>query len=165
MPTAYIQLGANWSSPNICITRATGCPGNYWNPQLLLLLRLASGWSFARSRSLQIIICKWLAPLNDNLQEAGTSGSPFARGRPLRMTIWKRTVPLDHHLQEAGPSLWQPQKRHEKCIFETLHNETKCVLSVKESNFNEKKDQNFHICLELGPRWLTPLTPVWSAWP
>ena len=83
------------------------------------------------------------------------SRSSFARGRPLRMTIWKRTVPLDHHLQEAGPSLWQPQKRHEKCIFETLHNETKCVLSVKESNFNEKKDQNFHICLWSGLRWLT----------
>ena len=32
----------------------------------------------------------------------------------------------------------------------------KCVLSVKESNFNEKKDQNFHIWLRLGPRWLTP---------
>ena len=38
-------------------------------------------------------------------------------------------------------------KGHEKCIFETPHNEIKCVLSVKESNFNEKKDQNFHICL------------------
>ena len=34
---------------------------------------------------------------------------------------------------------------NEKCIFETLHNEVKCVLSVKESNFNEKKDQNSHI--------------------
>ena len=36
-------------------------------------------------------------------------------------------------------------KGHEKCIFETPHNEIKCVLSVKESNFNEKKDQNSHI--------------------
>ena len=26
-----------------------------------------------------------------------------------------------------------------KCISETPHNEIKCVLSVKESNFNEKK--------------------------
>ena len=26
----------------------------------------------------------------------------------------------------------------ERCIFETPHNEIKCVLSVKESNFNEK---------------------------
>ena len=29
-------------------------------------------------------------------------------------------------------------KRHEKCIFETSFNEIKCVMSVKESNFNEK---------------------------
>ena len=39
------------------------------------------------------------------------------------------------HLQEAGPS----QKVHEKCIFETLHNEMKCILSVKESNFHKKR--------------------------
>ena len=26
----------------------------------------------------------------------------------------------------------------------------------KESNFNDKEDQNFHICLRSGPRWLTP---------
>ena len=40
--------------------------------------------------------------------------------------------PPDDHLQETGPSFWQPQKGHEKCIFETLHNEIICVLSVKE---------------------------------
>ena len=48
-------------------------------------------------------------------------------------------------------------KGHEKCIFETPHNEIECVLSVKESNFNEKKkDQNFHISLRSRLRWLTP---------
>ena len=46
--------------------------------------------------------------------------------------------PPDDHLQEAGPSFCQPQKGQEKCIFETLHNEIECVLSIKESNFNEK---------------------------
>ena len=40
--------------------------------------------------------------------------------------------------------------------FETLNNETECILSVKESNFNEKKDHNFHISLLSGPRWLNP---------
>ena len=34
-------------------------------------------------------------------------------------------------------------KGHEKCIFETPYNEIKCVLSVKESNFNEKKIKIF----------------------
>ena len=28
-------------------------------------------------------------------------------------------------------------KGHEKCIFETPHNEINCILSVKESDFNE----------------------------
>ena len=67
-----------------------------------------------------------------------------------------RLVPSDYHLQEAGPSFWQPQKGYEKCIFETLHDEIKCVLSTKESNFNEKMGQNFYICLRSGPRGLTP---------
>ena len=122
---------------------------NYWNPQFLLLLLLPSEWSFARGRP----------PLDELFQNVGSSGiqtgSSFARGRPLWMTVCKRLVPPDHHLQEAGPSFWQPRKEHEKSIFETLHNEIKCVLSVKESNFNEK-NQTFHICLRSGPRWLTP---------
>ena len=28
----------------------------------------------------------------------------------------------------------------------------KCVLSIKESNFNAKMGENFHICLQSGPR-------------
>ena len=31
----------------------------------------------------------------------------------------------------------------------------KCVLSIKEANFNEKMGSNFHICLGSGPRGLT----------
>ena len=44
---------------------------------------------------------------------------------------------------------------HEKGIanafFETLHNDIKCVLSVKESNFNEKKIKIFTFDYSLGP--------------
>ena len=50
-------------------------------------------------------------------------------------------------------------KGHEKCIFETPHNECQRIkfqMNVKESNFNEKKDHNFHISLLSGPRWLNP---------
>ena len=104
--------------------------------------------------ALRMIICKRPVPPDDHLQEASPSVSSFARGRPLRMTICKRPVPLDHHLQEAGPPFWQPRQGRENCIFETLYNEKRCVLSVKESNINEK-NQNFHICLRSGPRWLT----------
>ena len=38
---------------------------------------------------------------------------------------------------------WQRQKGHEKCISETPHNEMKCVLSFKESNFNARIGQHF----------------------
>ena len=95
--------------------------------------------------ALRMIICKRPAPLDDHLQEAGPSGSSFARGRPFRMTICKRPVPLDHHLQEAGPPFWQPRQGRENCIFETLYNEKRCVLSVKESNINEKKSKFSHL--------------------
>ena len=123
-----------------------------------------SGWSSARGRSLWIIICKRPTTPDDHLQEAGPSGSSFARGRPFWMTICKRPVPLDHHLQEAGPSRWPSARgrslqiiickrlaphfdNHKKgmknAFFETLHNEIKCVLSVKESNYTEKKIKIF----------------------
>ena len=42
-------------------------------------------------------------------------------------------------------------KEHEKSIFETPYNEIKCVLSVKESNFNEKKIKIFTFDYSLGP--------------
>ena len=63
--------------------------------------------------------------------------------------------PPDDHLQEAGPSFWQSRKGYERCIFETLHNEIKCVW-VSKYQISMKKDQNFRICLRSGPRWLTP---------
>ena len=40
--------------------------------------------------------------------------------------------PSEWSFARGRPSFWQPRKGHEKCIFETLHNEMKCVLSVKE---------------------------------
>ena len=50
-------------------------------------------------------------------------------------------------------------KGQEKCIFETPHNKIKSALNIEESNFNEKLDQNFNICLWSGPRGLTPARP------
>ena len=66
-------------------------------------------------------------------------------------------TPPDDHLQ--------PPKGHEKCIFETLHNEIKCVLSMI-IKFQWKKDQNFHICLQSGPKgsvseWVSDKTKQW----
>ena len=59
------------------------------------------------------------------------------------MIICKRPAPLGDNLQ--------PRKGREKCIFETLQNDLKRVLSIKESNFNGKMGQNLHICLRSGP--------------
>ena len=67
------------------------------------------------------------------------------------MIICKRPAPPDHHLQPR-------KEENEKCIFETVHNEIECVLSIKESNC-KKNDQNFHICLRSGPTGLTPPPP------
>ena len=53
------------------------------------------------------------------------------------MIIYKMPVPLDDHLQPHP----RKGKRNEKCIFETLYNEIKCVLSINESNFKEKMEQ------------------------
>ena len=46
-----------------------------------------------------------------------------------------------------------------KSIFETPYNEVKCVLSIKESNFNGNMGQNFLICLQSGTRGLTAKRP------
>ena len=38
-----------------------------------------------------------------------------------------------------------------KSIFETTHNEKKCLLSIKESNFNGKKGQIFTFEIGISP--------------
>ena len=66
-------------------------------------------------------------------------------------------LPSGDHLQKAGPSFWQPRKGQEKCIFEILHIEIKCVLSVKESNFNEKRIKIFTFAYSQGQGgWPSP---------
>ena len=77
----------------------------------------------------------------------------------LRMIICKNPAPQEDHLQEAGPSFWQPRKEHEKCIFEILHNEIKCVLGAKESNFNKKRINIFTFAYGQGRWGLTPPPP------
>ena len=77
-------------------------------------------------------------PLDDLFQEAGPSGSSFARGQSFILTTTKRA--------------W-------KCIFDTLNNEIKCVLSVKESNFKEKRIKIFIFAYGQGRVGLPPPFP------
>ena len=101
-----------------------------------LLLLLLSIWSFARGRPFHMTICKRSVPVDHHLQEAS---------------------PSDHHLQQAGPSFWQPRTGHKNCILETPHNDLKCVLSVTESNFNEKKIKIFTFAYSQGQgSWPSP---------
>ena len=67
------------------------------------------------------------------------------------MIICKRPVPPVDHLQ--------PQKGHEKSIFETLHNDIKCVLGIKESKFNGKNRSTFSHLLSVRPVVADPATP------
>ena len=86
-------------------------------------------------------------PPDDHLQEAGLSGLSFAKGRSLWIIICKRPAPhFDNH----------------KCIFETLHTEIKCVLSVKESNFNEKKRSKFSHLLTVRAEVADPPPPPYG---
>ena len=48
-----------------------------------------AGWSSASGWSLQMIICRWPDPPDDHLQVAGPSSWSFASGRSLQMIIWK----------------------------------------------------------------------------
>ena len=51
---------------------------------------------------------------------------------------------------------------HEKCIFETPHNEIKCVLGIKESNFNGNWVKIFTVRLTVrggGANQLPPPRP------
>ena len=115
--------------------------------------------------ALRMIICKRPVPPDDHLQEASPSVSSFARGRPLRMTICTRPVPSDHHLQEAGPLFWQPQKGHDKCIFETLHDEPKCCWVSTNQISMKIRIKIFTFAYGQGWRssmWLRRWSPVLS---
>ena len=79
----------------------------------------------------------------------------YARKRQFSSNYCQRSAPLDDH--------FQPQKLHEKCIFETLRNEMKYVLIIKESNFNEITRKSTHRCARLTCiTWLTYITCITS---
>ena len=81
----------------------------------------SSGWSFARRRILQMIICKWPDPLDDHMQEASSSGWSFARGRFLWMIICNNNdkdedKDQDNNLDDWGVTThqWQEGQKQEK---------------------------------------------------
>ena len=47
---------------------------------------------------------------------------------------------------------------HEKCIFETPHNEIKCVLGITESKFIGKNRSKFSHLLAVRAEGVEPLT-------
>ena len=59
---------------------------------------------------------------------------------------------------DADPSGWSfaTTKRAWKMHFWYPSQWDVCVLNIKESNFNGKMVQNFHVCLRSGSWWLNP---------
>ena len=66
--------------------------------------RKGKGGSFAKGRSIRMIICKRPAYLDDHLQEASPPKRSFARGWWIWIIICKRSSHPDDHLQNADPS-------------------------------------------------------------
>ena len=91
--------------------------------------------------ALRMIICKRPAPPDDHLQEAGPSRSSFVRGRPLILTTTTRARKVH---------FWDPSQWDKMC-FER-----------RRIQVQWEKNQNFHICLRSGPRWLTPPSPPYG---
>ena len=54
-------------------------------------------------------------------------------------------------------------QRHQKCIFETPHNEIKCVLSIIESYSIEKNGSKFSHLLTVRADGADPPTPYGQA--
>ena len=80
-----------------------------------------SRWSFARGQIHRMIICKWPAPPNDHLQEAGSSRSSVARGLSFQVIMCKRLLHPDDHLQQQQqqPGLqgwpgWRDRRRRRR---------------------------------------------------
>ena len=108
-----------------------------------------SWWSFAKSWSIQMIICKRPVDLGVHLQKAGLSwwsfagagrsGWSFARGQFIWMIICKRLDNQDDNLQEAGPSGWSfakgPQKIHLKMMMKNMQGrEARCLERITGRN-------------------------------
>ena len=72
------------------------------------------------------------------------------------MIIRKRPVPPNDRLQ--------PQKGHEKYIFETLHNEIKCVLSTSKKNLLTDTPKNIVLNIR-NPHADVLLLPLRGNWP
>ena len=66
-------------------------------------------------------------------------GHADRKGWPPHITNHPSSLLLAVALPQNGRvAVWQTRNGLEKWIFETPHNEKKYVLSIKESNFNEK---------------------------
>ena len=71
--------------------------------------------------------------------------------RPANRHGKNRNISTNHFLPLSDKTGSRDRFRDQNGLFETLHDEIKCVLSVKESNFNELNNPNFHICLRSTP--------------
>ena len=156
MEYPFTYHSESWSSSHVLV-------------QLIDLMEISSPccatWCLAHQTSSTSSCSSEKAVTPCSLDTSREVSGGVSRGGVLELVDMKNIERLVINVRAALDSpFWQPRQGRENCIFETLYNEKRCVLSVKESNINEK-NQNFHICLRSGPRGLTP-PPPWlqSAW-
>ena len=99
----------------------------------------------AQARFARLLDNEHMCSETDFTQEKGNFNPTTARGLPLLMIIFNHKNCM------------------KKCIFETLRNEMKYVLIIKESNFNEITRKSTHRCARLTCiTWLTYITCITS---
>ena len=136
----------------------------------LLLPNFDSSRVFAAIFMVQIrevvFLVVFLTPYNEHMRPE--TYFTQEKGNALNI-ICKRPAPPNYNLPVPPGDHLKPQKRHEKWIFETLHNEIKYVLSIKESNFNGKNGSKFSHLLTVraeGAREVVKKTDILrSGWP
>ena len=150
MEYPFTYHSESWSSSHVLV-------------QLIDLMEISSPccatWCLAHQTSSTSSCSSEKAVTPCSLDTSREFSGGVSRGGFLELVDMKNIERLVINVRAALDSpFWQPRQGRENCIFETLYNEKRCVLSVKESNINEK-NQKFHICLRSGPRWLTSPPP------
>ena len=73
-----------------------------WRRRGNLVEKKKSGWSFAKGRPIQMVVCKRPAHPDDHLQKTGQLRWSFAKGWLIQIIICQRPAHPDNHLQKVG---------------------------------------------------------------
>ena len=137
MEYPFTYHSESWSSSHVLV-------------QLIDLMEISSPccatWCLAHQTSSTSSCSSEKAVTPCSLDTSREVSGGVSRGGVLELVDMKNIERLVINVRAALDSpFWQPRQGRENCIFETLYNEKRCVLSVKESNINEKKSKFSHL--------------------